>query len=149
MLKLLANGMSNDEIAATLKTTRLYALNLVRNVIYAYGAKNRVHIMLPAAQHGIAYEPARDATAKPNVQLTEREYEVLKLVVQGDSNKQIAAEISTPDHPLKESTVRYHASEIYRKLGTGNRIETIVYVSQNGMPPKPGSHISGGLETRL
>src|SRR5919199_4809432 len=48
--------------------------------------------------------------------LTEREMEVLKLLVQGKPNKEIAAALT-----ISERTVKFHVSSILSKLGATNR----------------------------
>ena len=50
--------------------------------------------------------------------LTQRESEILSLVVTGLSNRGIAAKLM-----IGEETVKTHLSSIYRKLGVTNRIE--------------------------
>jgi DNA-binding CsgD family transcriptional regulator len=52
--------------------------------------------------------------------LSQRETEVLALVMQGKENKKIAAQLS-----IHNSTVRKHLENIYRKLGVGSRTEAI------------------------
>lgn len=53
-------------------------------------------------------------------ELTDRESEVLQLLAQGMSNKQIAARLSISEH-----TVKFHVSAIYGKLGVTNRTEAV------------------------
>jgi DNA-binding NarL/FixJ family response regulator len=48
--------------------------------------------------------------------LTAREKEVLAGIMAGKSNKEIAAALG-----VAERTCKYHASEIYRKVGVGGR----------------------------
>ena len=48
--------------------------------------------------------------------LTTREKEVLAGIMAGKSNKEIALELG-----VAERTCKYHASEIYRKVGVGGR----------------------------
>ncbi len=50
--------------------------------------------------------------------LTERELSILKLVAEGLSNLDIANRLF-----VTEQTVKFHLSNIYRKLGVGNRTE--------------------------
>lgn len=59
--------------------------------------------------------------------LTEREREVLKLVAQGHSNAEIAAELY-----LGEATVKTHVSNMLQKLGVRDRIQAIVWAHTNG-----------------
>ena len=54
--------------------------------------------------------------------LSEREMEVLALVVDGKSNAEIAAELS-----LSQKTVGHHVSTILSKLGFSNRIEAATF----------------------
>lgn len=49
--------------------------------------------------------------------LTQREKEVLKLLVKGLSNPKIAAELSVSIH-----TIKVHLEKIYAKLGVNNRV---------------------------
>jgi LuxR family maltose regulon positive regulatory protein len=52
--------------------------------------------------------------------LSERELEVLHLIADGLSNREIAARLV-----LAVTTVKKHASNIYRKLGVGSRTEAV------------------------
>ena len=60
--------------------------------------------------------------------LTEREREVLQLVTGGMNNKQIAKTLS-----ITTRTVKFHASNIYSKLGGLSRAEAIAWTWKNGM----------------
>lgn len=52
--------------------------------------------------------------------LSLREREICKLVLQGQSNKEIAKDLF-----ITEGTVKCHLNKIYKKLGTANRVEVI------------------------
>ncbi len=52
--------------------------------------------------------------------LTEREIEILQLLANGLTNKQIAGRLKISAH-----TVKFHVSSIYTKMGTTNRVETV------------------------
>jgi DNA-binding NarL/FixJ family response regulator len=60
--------------------------------------------------------------AVPTPQLTSRELEVLKLVAQGMSNKEIAAELY-----ISGNTVKNHVRNILEKLHLHSRMEAVVY----------------------
>jgi DNA-binding NarL/FixJ family response regulator len=63
-----------------------------------------------------------------NAGLTEREIDVLKAVARGLSNRQISEELwVTPE------TVKFHLSNIYRKLGVSNRAGAVRYAHQQGL----------------
>jgi len=49
--------------------------------------------------------------------LSDREWQVLQLVAQGESNKSIAKVLSIAEH-----TVEHHLTHIYEKLGVSGRI---------------------------
>ncbi len=60
--------------------------------------------------------------------LTPRELEVLYLLAQGKSNKQIAAELV-----ITERTTKFHVSSIFSKLGAANRTEAAKIAVQRGL----------------
>ena len=60
--------------------------------------------------------------------LTKRELEILQLVAEGHSNSQLARILW-----VTEQTVKFHLSNIYRKLGVGNRTEATRYAYRNGL----------------
>ncbi|HEX6508777.1 MAG TPA: LuxR C-terminal-related transcriptional regulator, partial [Chloroflexota bacterium] len=60
--------------------------------------------------------------------LSPREQEVLHLVAQGLSNKRIAQEII-----VAESTVRYHSTSIFNKLGVDSRAHAIAVAAHRGL----------------
>jgi len=62
--------------------------------------------------------------------LTRREREILKLVAEGHSNGQLARMLW-----VTEQTVKFHLSNIYRKLGVANRTEASRWAQLNGLLP--------------
>jgi two-component system, NarL family, response regulator LiaR len=65
--------------------------------------------------------------------LTERETEVLRLLAQGYSNKQIAHSLNNT-----EKTIKTHVSRILSKLGVQSRTQATLYAIRNGLV-SPGS----------
>lgn len=65
---------------------------------------------------------ADERQAVPTPRLTDRELEVLKLVAQGMSNREIAAELY-----ISENTVKNHVRNILEKLHLHSRMEAVVY----------------------
>ena len=65
---------------------------------------------------------ADERQALPTPRLTERELEVLKLVAQGMSNREIAGELY-----ISENTVKNHVRNILEKLHLHSRMEAVVY----------------------
>lgn len=62
--------------------------------------------------------------------LTPREIEVLNLVAQGASDKQIAAALV-----ISPKTARNHVERIYAKIGVSNRIGASMYALRHGLVP--------------
>jgi DNA-binding NarL/FixJ family response regulator len=60
--------------------------------------------------------------------ITKRQYEVLKLLGSGCSNKQISERLS-----LTENTVKVHVSALLRALGASNRTECVSIARHNGL----------------
>lgn len=69
--------------------------------------------------------------SEPN-QFSEREEEVIELLKQGKSNKQIALALG-----ITESTVESHLTKIYAKLGVSSRVEAILRLGEQGKTPEP------------
>jgi DNA-binding NarL/FixJ family response regulator len=66
--------------------------------------------------------------------LTRRELEVLLLVAQGSSNREIALGLG-----IRYSTVKTHVSNILSKLNVADRAKAMVYALENGLAtPRPG-----------
>jgi two-component system NarL family response regulator len=65
---------------------------------------------------------AEARSAVPGPTLTARELEVLKLVAQGMSNKEIASELY-----ISENTVKNHVRNILEKLHLHSRMEAVMY----------------------
>jgi NarL family two-component system response regulator LiaR len=67
----------------------------------------------------------------PTYGLTERELEVLALMIQGQNNPQIAAQLY-----LSRSTVKFHVSTILAKLGVSNRTEAVKLAVEQELVPR-------------
>ena len=63
---------------------------------------------------------------KKEKELTNREIDVLKLLVLGYNNKEIADKLCITHH-----TVKAHLTQVYKKLGVKNRSKAIVKVNED------------------
>lgn len=78
---------------------------------------------------------SRPAPAPPlREELSQREGEVLDLIAQGQTNKDIGAGLF-----VSENTVRYHIRNILAKLHLRNRTQAAAYAAQQGLADKPRS----------
>ena len=87
------------------------------------------------AQGGAALEAGVAARFLENVsgqknsgELSERELEVVRLLVSGASNKAIAAQLT-----LSENTIKSHLSHIFDKLNVQSRAEAVAVALQRGL----------------
>jgi DNA-binding NarL/FixJ family response regulator len=77
--------------------------------------------------HGLENDRA-SAADDEHASLTTRELEILRLVARGASNGRIAATLW-----VTEQTVKFHLSNVYRKLGVRNRTEASHYAHTQGI----------------
>ncbi len=71
-----------------------------------------------------------DVPVAPDVEagLSPREGEILREIVQGASNKEIARRLG-----IAETTVKIHVQHILRKLGLSSRVQVAVWASERGL----------------
>lgn len=72
--------------------------------------------------------PAPLAGTADHESLTDRELEILRFVASGATNGDIARQLW-----ITNQTVKFHVSNIYRKLGVANRTEACHYAHVNGL----------------
>ncbi|MBU4174528.1 MAG: response regulator transcription factor [Actinobacteria bacterium] len=60
--------------------------------------------------------------------LSNREMEVLQLLTEGNTNKQIAKDLW-----ISEQTVKTHVAHLFDKLGTSDRTETVAHALRSGL----------------
>jgi DNA-binding NarL/FixJ family response regulator len=80
--------------------------------------KREIHVASPLL------ETPEDADRR----LTRREFEILQLVAEGHSNAEIARTLW-----LAEQTVKFHLSNVYRKIGVQNRTAAARWAELNGV----------------
>lgn len=70
--------------------------------------------------------------------LTGRELEVVTLITEGSTNKHIALTFG-----ISEETVKRHLTNIFNKLGVGNRLELALFaLNHNLLPPASTTNVS-------
>jgi two-component system, NarL family, response regulator LiaR len=109
--------------------------DLVQAIRSAHVGRAQLHpdvaqkLMAAVAEAGVQpanriYKPATDA-------LTEREREVLRLLADGLSNREIAGELV-----IGVTTVKSHVSSILDKLHLEDRTQAAIYALRHGLAPK-------------
>jgi len=91
-----------------------------------------IHVGARPHAYGTRNARLRDrAVAAEECPLTTRELEILQLVASGSTNGEIARGLW-----VTEQTVKFHLSNIYRKLEVGNRTQASHYAHVNGLVPE-------------
>jgi NarL family two-component system response regulator LiaR len=85
------------------------------DLLHAIRSVHRGNLVLP---QDLAVKLMQPQPAASVDQLTERETDVLRLLAQGQSNQEIARNLS-----ISDTTVRSHVSNILMKLGVSNRTQ--------------------------
>jgi DNA-binding NarL/FixJ family response regulator len=86
---------------------------------------------------GVRVPAVQTTDVEPDTRgLTRRELEILRLVAEGHSNAQLAKMLW-----VTEQTVKFHLSNIYRKLDVSNRTEASRWAQVRGLLPAESSAI--------
>ncbi|MDW6020575.1 response regulator transcription factor [Mesorhizobium sp. BAC0120] len=112
----IVKSQKDEEVVLAVKeilSGRIYVPALLSRASTAHGP----HMSLPFE----APPPRRRQPPDNLTRLTSREKEVLKLMAEGCSNKEIARNLD-----IAEATTKIHAAAILRKLGVRNRTEAAV-----------------------
>ena len=80
------------------------------------------------AQKGLMDDWLEGGSTEPDDPLTPRELEVVKLIAEAHTNRQIAETLS-----LSEKTVESHRSNLLAKLGMRDRVELVRYAIRRGL----------------
>ena len=87
------------------------------------------HSVYLASRRNLTPAPVEPAAERADERgLTRRELEILRLVSEGHSNAQLAKMLW-----VTEQTVKFHLSNIYRKLEVGNRTEASRWAQLHGL----------------
>jgi NarL family two-component system response regulator LiaR len=101
---------------------------LVRAIHQVHRGESALH---PSIAHRLLQQLSKPTERGPDTaSLTAREIEVLRLVAQGHSNREISRRLV-----ISESTVRTHVSNILAKLNVGSRTQAAVYALRQGLAP--------------
>jgi DNA-binding NarL/FixJ family response regulator len=117
-----------------------YVVKSVQAADLAYAMRQAFahSVYVPAGRAGM-HGPAQHENGEIPAGVTRREAEILRLVAEGYSNADVAKMLW-----IAEQTVKFHLSNIYRKLNVSNRTEASRWAQLNGLlagrrgTPAPG-----------
>ncbi len=84
--------------------------------------------LAPEAAQALIQNAARKQDSEPGYDLTDREREVLRLMVEGLNNSTIAEKLF-----VSRSTIKFHVSNILSKLHVSSRTEAVAYALQQDL----------------
>ena len=101
---------------------------LVDAIRAAHHGEARLHpdVVRRLVEQAAHQPPPKQTTFKPA--LTEREQEVIQLVAEGKSNREIAGALT-----ISDKTVKAHISNILGKLELSDRTQMAIYAFKNGL----------------
>jgi DNA-binding NarL/FixJ family response regulator len=104
-------------------------------VLKSVGSLDIASVLRQVSEGGsVFHAPSRpaaapgEASASEQPVLTERETEILLAIADGKTTKVISSELW-----LSEHTVKFHLTNIYRKLGVSNRSGAVRYAYEHGL----------------
>ncbi len=100
-----------------------------RVVVKEVPVEVQVHVPGPAANGG-AVPFVRDEWRREQLTITPREIEILELIAQGLSNREIAEKLF-----VSENTVKTHSSRVFDKLGAKRRTQAVQFGKEFGLLP--------------
>jgi len=128
----ITNGPGPPTVLLSDDPPRAWAAELLRGEVRAVLPNDATAAQIIAAVYaaaaGLVVVPVEDATAvlpetrsdTPLEPLTHRETQVLEMLAEGLSNKEIAARLGISDH-----TAKFHVNSILAKLNAGTRTEAV------------------------
>jgi two-component system, NarL family, nitrate/nitrite response regulator NarL len=95
-----------------------------------------------AIQDGVTHSEAdRQETKPPPMRgLSAREVEILRRIIEGDSNKHIARRLD-----IAEATVKAHVKTVLRKIGVSNRTQAAIWAMNNGLAQDDEAEVEAAL----
>ncbi|MBI2681833.1 MAG: response regulator transcription factor [Acidobacteriales bacterium] len=122
-LQLGARGIVLKSAARTLLTACLKAVQAGKYWVNNEPVADVKHIVHDLA---VAVERERPETSPKLKLLSPKEAQIVRLIVEGRTNKDIAGELNT-----SEQVVKNHLGKIFDKLGVFNRLELALYALDN------------------
>ena len=131
--RLRAAGSPTRVLAFSAYDDPAYVAAMLQAGAAGYVTKDKPLALVAEAVEAVARGEGRwfvsvTAPAEPDVPVSDRELEVLKLMARGLGNREIAAELS-----ISPNTVRNHVSSVYDKLDVGSWREAVAWAWERGL----------------
>jgi len=130
--QILAHLPKTQVLALSMHDDERYVFDALKAGASGYVLKREVDQALlnatNAVERSLIREWMSDSSAGPEEPLSPREQEVLKLIAEAHTNKQIAEILH-----LAEKTVESHRANLLRKLGMRDRVELVRYAIRRGL----------------
>ena len=111
-------GVDPDSLQQVLTVTANGGVWVTRSLLPRLVSELRKYV---DAHRKPAETPANDVLAE----LTQREREIVRLIVEGASNKEVASSLN-----ISERTVKGHLSNVFQKLGVADRLKLVLLVRE-------------------
>jgi len=118
-------GVDPDSLQQVLSVTANGGVWVTRSLLPRLVSELRKYV---DAHRKPAAAPANDALAE----LTQREREIVRLIVEGASNKEVASSLN-----ISERTVKGHLSNVFQKLGVADRLKLVLLVREGRVAGAP------------
>lgn len=120
VINLITDGLNYDEIASKLYLSRSTVRNHMTNILAKFNLKNRIQLIAFVRSSYLILISRKKLSS---LGLTQREIEILELIIRGHRNKDIALSLA-----IAEKTVRNHLSNILVKTKCKNRLNLITKI---------------------
>jgi DNA-binding NarL/FixJ family response regulator len=131
-VKVVILSASSDQTVIQAALTRGASAYIVKSVNPADLATTLRQAMEGNVFHALGMPPQSRPAPAAEFGLTEREIDILKALARGLSNQAIGKDLF-----VAEQTVKFHLTNIYRKLQAANRTEAVRLAYQHGIIENP------------
>jgi DNA-binding NarL/FixJ family response regulator len=121
-----------DDLLAAIRQSFEQSIYLAASRVGQNGKLQTTAVSLVQGDFAVRFA---EETNRP--ELTKRELEILRLVAEGHSNSQLARMLW-----VTEQTIKFHLSNIYRKLDVANRTEASRWAQVHGLLAEPSREMS-------
>lgn len=117
-----------ESIAQGLESSKNDKEKIKEALQHSQDLRKELSLLLKETENPEASQTSSREFAYPEIPITKRELEVLKLIKEGLTNKQIGTQLF-----ITERTVKFHVTSILSKLNAGNRTEAVDICLKRGL----------------